>query len=122
MHAAIDVKPLIPVWDWFRADTDIAPIRDEDGAAAPFFMTAPVKTGVDTSEHEALLNNSLICSTKTLKTEALPPAIRWSDRRHHSSESTKFAHIPVDAIAKLAVARLAITSPANKASLAEARD
>ena len=41
MHAAIDVKPLIPVWDWFRADTDIAPIRDEDGAAAPLFYDSP---------------------------------------------------------------------------------
>jgi len=33
MHAAIDVKRLMPVWDQFRAATDIAPARGEDGAA-----------------------------------------------------------------------------------------
>ncbi|MBD3873637.1 helix-turn-helix domain-containing protein [Pseudomonas kunmingensis] len=29
MNAAIDVKHLLPVWEQFRAATDIAPIRDE---------------------------------------------------------------------------------------------
>ena len=29
MNAAIDVKPLLPVWEQFRAATDIGPIRDE---------------------------------------------------------------------------------------------
>jgi HTH-type transcriptional regulator/antitoxin HigA len=29
MNAAIDVKHLLPVWDQFRAATDITPIRDE---------------------------------------------------------------------------------------------
>ena len=28
MNAAIDVKNLLPVWEQFRAATDIAPIRD----------------------------------------------------------------------------------------------
>lgn len=37
MHAAIDVKRLMPVWDQFRADTDVGPIGDEDrGSRAPF--------------------------------------------------------------------------------------
>jgi hypothetical protein len=35
MHATIDVKRLMPVWDQFRAATDIAPARGEDGAARP---------------------------------------------------------------------------------------
>ncbi len=30
MNAPIDVKNLLPVWEQFRAATDIAPIRDED--------------------------------------------------------------------------------------------
>ncbi len=29
MNAHIDVKHLLPVWEQFRAVTDIAPIRDE---------------------------------------------------------------------------------------------
>ena len=29
MNAPIDVKHLLPVWEQFRAATDIAPIRDE---------------------------------------------------------------------------------------------
>jgi len=29
MDAAIDVKHLLPIWEQFRAATDIAPIRDE---------------------------------------------------------------------------------------------
>lgn len=29
MNAAIDIKRLLPVWEQFRAATDIAPIRDE---------------------------------------------------------------------------------------------
>lgn len=30
MNAVIDVKHLLPVWEQFRAATNIAPIRDED--------------------------------------------------------------------------------------------
>jgi len=33
MHATIDVKRLMPLWDKFRAATDIASARGEDGAA-----------------------------------------------------------------------------------------
>ena len=44
MNAQIDVKPLLPVWEEFRAATDIAPIRDEAHYAR---MTAMLEALLD---------------------------------------------------------------------------
>ena len=44
MNAAIDVKHLLPVWEQFRAATDITPIRDEAHYARMMERPAVKKT------------------------------------------------------------------------------
>lgn len=47
MNAPIDVKRLLPVWEQFRAATDIAPIRDEAHYAR---MTAVLEALLDETQ------------------------------------------------------------------------
>ena len=47
MNATIDVKRLLPVWEQFRAATDIAPIRDEAHYAR---MTAVLEALLDETQ------------------------------------------------------------------------
>ncbi len=47
MNATIDIKRLLPVWEKFRAATDIAPIRDEAHYAR---MTATLEALLDETQ------------------------------------------------------------------------